>query len=170
SWGVVTSTRISPPNGSRIQPGEKLKFSVRDEEGHFQSATFTNGTGTNYTLPSPFDINTSNWPEGEVSVNVYANDTAGNMNTTHWRFTVDGTPPDLSIFSPSNKTVGDDSPWLNVTASEPIRKWKYAVDGGDNTTFTPNTTFGPLSEGKHTVSVYAIGRSARSPWTPLRHR
>ncbi|NUB91114.1 hypothetical protein HT576_08780 [Haloterrigena sp. SYSU A121-1] len=69
--------------------------------------------------------------------------------------TTDTTPPSITIYHPPNATISDSSPWLNVTADEAVDVWQYSVDDGSNTTFAPNTTLSGLSEGAHTVTVYA---------------
>jgi hypothetical protein len=66
----------------------------------------------------------------------------------------DSTAPTVTIHDPAG-TVDRGTPWLNVTADEAVDTWIENVDGGTNQTFTPNKTLESLSDGGHTVNVYA---------------
>ncbi len=90
-----------------------------------------NGTGTNlswcgYSLDSTANVtlpacanNTISAAHGTHNITVYANDSAGNMNSSDIRyFSVDVTAPTITIVSPSNTTYGTKSVWANVTLSE----------------------------------------------------
>lgn len=67
----------------------------------------------------------------------------------------DITPPIITISSPTNTTYTTTSVALNVSANEVISVWKYSLDGAANITFTPNIVLTSLSEGSHTVKVFA---------------
>ncbi|WP_456475477.1 NosD domain-containing protein [Candidatus Pyrohabitans sp.] len=64
------------------------------------------------------------------------------------------TPPSITIVSPSNTTYSSTSIALNVSADEVISAWLYSLNGGSNTSFTPNTTI-TAAEGANTLVVYA---------------
>ena len=67
----------------------------------------------------------------------------------------DTTPPTLSILSPENKTYAASDVPLNFTLSEPTSWIGYSLDGQANVTVGGNTTLSGLSDGSHTLTVYA---------------
>ncbi|MEM3399550.1 MAG: NosD domain-containing protein, partial [Candidatus Micrarchaeia archaeon] len=66
----------------------------------------------------------------------------------------DTTPPTITIHSPENTTYTTQTIQLNVSADEDIDTWWYSLNGGENTTFTPNTTITAV-EGVNNLTVYA---------------
>jgi len=111
------------------------------------------GGATNNTFTPNTTITGS---EGANTLTVYANDTIGNENSSTIAFTVDTTSPTISISSPVNSSINTISTVnLNVTANEAISSWWYSIDGGANTSFTPNITLSSLSNALHTLIVYA---------------
>jgi hypothetical protein len=98
----------------------------------------------------------SDFSTGSHYVVVYANDTFGNMGTSNTvYFTVDATFPTISILSPENKTYTVSDVPLTFTVSEPTSWMGYSLNGQTNVTISGNTTIFDLSEGVHTVIVYA---------------
>ena len=71
------------------------------------------------------------------------------------RFTVDTTPPKVSILSLENKTYYSSEIQLNFTVSEKSSLTVYSLDGQKNETITGNTTLTNLPYGEHNVTVYA---------------
>ena len=74
-------------------------------------------------------------------------------------FSIDLTPPNVSILSPSNKTytVANTSAAsfpLNYATNEEFSQASYSLDGHDNITMIGNTTLSGLSFGLHNVTVY----------------
>ncbi len=67
----------------------------------------------------------------------------------------DTTASSISIYFPQNQEYSSSSVDLNVTSENIIDTWEYSLDGGSNQTFTPNTTITGLSDGSHTIDVYA---------------
>ena len=70
-------------------------------------------------------------------------------------FGLDDIAPTITITSPTSTTYSSSSVALDVSANEPVSSWWYSLDGGSNTTFTPNTILSDLSNGQHTLIVYA---------------
>lgn len=61
----------------------------------------------------------------------------------------------ITIDSPLNITYNSSAVDLNVsTSSAGGGTWKYSLDGGDNVTFTPNTTIEGLDRGPHYIEVF----------------
>ena len=67
----------------------------------------------------------------------------------------DKTPPNITIYNPTNTTFSTNVLNLNVTADETTDDWQYSLDSNANETFSPNTTLSGLSMGQHHLIVYA---------------
>ena len=102
-------------------------------------------------------------PEGNHSIKVYANEqgeiglgygfhTSGYSSVN---FTVDATPPSISVLS-MDKTYNTSDVPINFTVNESVSQTKYSLDGQENVTIAGNTTLTGLSNGEHSVTVYAI--------------
>jgi hypothetical protein len=70
-------------------------------------------------------------------------------------FTVDTTPPNVSVLSVENKTYDTSDVPLNFTVSESASKIFYTLDGQENVTVVGNTTLTGLLDGVHNITVYA---------------
>lgn len=66
----------------------------------------------------------------------------------------DTSPPSVTIVSPANTSYTTVSIHLNVSANETIDSWWYSLNGGANTSFSPNTTI-TAQEGYNNITVYA---------------
>jgi len=66
-----------------------------------------------------------------------------------------GSPPAISIVSPENKTYTVNSVSLTFTVSETTSWIKYSLDEQANVTITEDITLSDLSDGVHSVTVYA---------------
>jgi len=66
-----------------------------------------------------------------------------------------GSPPAISIDSPENKTYTVNSVSLNFTVSETTSWIKYSLDEQANVTITEDITLSDLSNGLHSITVYA---------------
>jgi parallel beta-helix repeat protein len=67
----------------------------------------------------------------------------------------DTTSPTISIVSPENKKYTVNTVSLNFTVGEPTSWIGYSLDGQANVTISGNTTLFRLSEGSHSLTVYA---------------
>ncbi len=70
-------------------------------------------------------------------------------------FTIDTTPPTLSILSPEAKAYDMPDMALNFTVNAVVAQVAFSLDGQDNVTISGNTTLTGLSTGAHNVTVYA---------------
>lgn len=147
-------TVISPQNTTYSTSSVPLTFSVSEPTSWIgysldaqENVTITHNT----TLNGLFD--------GLHWITVYANDSlppAGNMGSSDTiYFTVDTTPPMVSILSPENGT------WhrgihvaLNFTVSEPAYWIGYSFDGEEYVTISGNVTLS-LPYGHHNITIYA---------------
>jgi len=71
------------------------------------------------------------------------------------RFTVDATPPEITVLQIENKTFANSEVPLNFTVNESVSRISYVLDGQDNSTFFGNTTLTCLDNGEHNLTVYA---------------
>lgn len=71
------------------------------------------------------------------------------------KITIDSTPPSITILSPENRTYNTKDLNLNFTLNEPVTWMCYSLNGEDNITVTGNSTLTALSEGSHTLIVFA---------------
>ena len=69
-------------------------------------------------------------------------------------FTVDLTPPTISILSIENKTYYTSDIPLTVATNETLSKIAYSIDGHENLTTDGNTTLTNLPVGEHGITVY----------------
>jgi hypothetical protein len=73
----------------------------------------------------------------------------------HGGFPGEDTPPVISIRSPENKTYSVEDVPLTFTVSETTSWIGYSLDGQMNVTITENITLSGLSDGSHSLIVYA---------------
>jgi hypothetical protein len=71
------------------------------------------------------------------------------------RFTVDATPPEITILEIENETFADSEVPLNFTVSESVSRISYVLNGQDNSTLFGNTTLTGLGNGEQSITVYA---------------
>jgi parallel beta-helix repeat protein len=95
-------------------------------------------------------------PEGSHSIIVYASDSFGNTGASNTTlFTIDISPPSISILSPENKTYDKTDVPLTFALNEPASWMAYSLDGQTNVTIAGNVTLAVLPEGSHNIVVYA---------------
>jgi parallel beta-helix repeat protein len=156
---VIQTPDTTPPTISILSPENKtyagkdvlLTFTVNETTswmGYSLDGQMNETIGGNITL--------NGLPYGIHTVTVYANDTAGNMDSSSIvYFTIDTIPPNINIQSPENKTYTTSSVSLSVAFDEAISWIGYSLDGQVNITITGNTTVSGLSNGLHSLIVYA---------------
>jgi len=95
-------------------------------------------------------------PDGSHSIVVYASDTAGNIGASgRIHFTVDTSPPSISLLSPQNQTYDTATLLLNFTISETASWMGYSLDGQENVSITGSITLTDWAYGPHSITVYA---------------
>lgn len=67
----------------------------------------------------------------------------------------DTTPPAVFVISPENKSYATSNVSLTFTVNETALRMAYSLDGKANVAITGNTTLTELSEGSHSIVVYA---------------
>jgi hypothetical protein len=77
-------------------------------------------------------------------------------------FTIDTTPPSVSVLSLENRRFNSYDVPLNFEVDEPFEKATYVLDGQQNVTITGNTTLIGLPNGDHNVTIYAIDEAGNT--------
>jgi hypothetical protein len=77
-------------------------------------------------------------------------------------FTVDTTPPVVSVSDVENKTYDVSDVPLSFTVNESTSKISYVLDGQNSVTIAGNTTLTGLSEGEHNVKVCATDNAGNT--------
>ncbi|MCK5016603.1 MAG: PGF-pre-PGF domain-containing protein, partial [Candidatus Peribacteraceae bacterium] len=124
---------IPYPENRTYSSNPELNFSYF--ENNTDSCWYNlNGTG-NITLAS---CNTNGTVmvsgEGGNNVTLYMNDSAGNLNYTSAYWTLDTTPPVITIDSPSNQSYNDLWIWANATLNENTSWCGFSLNGTSNVT------------------------------------
>jgi hypothetical protein len=160
-WGysdVVTFTIVFPPEISILSIENrtyqtntlKLDFMVSKP---VSSIAYSLDNNSNVSI----DGNTTltGLPDGAHSILVYANGTDGNASSPLVNFAIDATAPTISNLSIENKTYNTTGVTLNFNIDEPVSWMKYSLDGMENVAIAENATLLELSEGSHSITLYA---------------
>jgi len=160
---------ITPPTVEIISP-QIITYSTNSVDLNFTVNEVTDWVG--YSLDgaentSIFGNTTlTGLSEGSHSVIVYANDTAANTGESQVvYFSVDTTPPTITIHSPISSTYSSSVISLKFSVSEETSWIGYRLDVRNNITISGNTTIFSLSEGLHNIIVYAndtVGNMGKS--------
>jgi N-acetylneuraminic acid mutarotase len=104
--------------------------------------------------------------DGSHRLIVYINDTFGNTIASELiQFSVDTTPPIISVLSPENRSYGELDVQSTIMINEPVSWLGYSLDGQETITIAGNVTLAVLSEGSHFINFYAtdiIGNNGSS--------
>lgn len=106
----------------------------------------------------------TNLSNEDHTIEIQAEDLAGNNNSTIVNFSVnttsgDGTLPLVTIISPEEKAYPNSSIPLNASANKNISEWWYVLDSSGKLTFNISNNLSALStldtlDGKHRLKVY----------------
>jgi parallel beta-helix repeat protein len=150
---------ITPPNASIISPENKsyatssiaLLFAVN--ETVFRVAYSLNGQ-SNVDIAGNTTL--SGLPEGSYTIVISVTDSFGNVAASPpVLFTIDLSPPTISILSPQNKTYDATDIPLTFVINEPASGIAYSLDGQPSVVIAGNATLAVLSQGSHNVVVFA---------------
>ncbi len=157
---AVAFVSPTPANGSSVSVSY-VYVNITASEALSKALLEWNGANTTMICSGKSCyLNNTGLANGDYEYRVYAIDYAGNMNVSEPRVVTvnvpltDTLPPTITLYSPQNTTYSSASVALNVSADEPVESWWYSLNGGANTTFTPNTTITGSEGGNHLV-VYA---------------
>ena len=146
-----TISIISPENKAYAVTNVSLTFTVNETASWIG---YSLDGQANATIIGNTTLN--GLSDGFHNLTVYATDIFGNIGSSvRVHFTIDTTLPSISILSPENKTYGTTDIPLNFTVNEPVSWMGYSLDGQANATLSGNTTLTGLSDGTHSLVVYA---------------
>ena len=141
---------ISPTNTSYSNQEIWLNFTINELTDWIG---YSLDHGSNITISGNILLNLT---EGHHSIIIHANDTSGNMgHSNRIEFTIDKTSPSITILSPTNSTYGYQSIWLNYTVDEATSWVGYSLDSAPVVTISEPVMLNSISEGSHTIIVYA---------------
>lgn len=156
---IIRKSDMTPPNILILAPENKT-YAIRDIPLTFSVSEATSWIGhcldgqMNVTISS--NITIVGLSDGVHTIEVYANDTAGNMGHSEAvYFTVDTVAPTIAILSPENVTYTTSPVSLSFTIDETTSWIGYSLDNQENITIAGNTTLSVLSNGPHSLTVYA---------------
>ena len=121
-------------------------------------------------------VNLTGIPDGKHVIRVYVFAQGRIVDPFHWytfetagysrvNFTIDTTPPSVSVFPIRNEMYAESEVLevnLNFIVNESASKISYVLDGQDNVTLAGNTTLTGLSEGEHSLTVYATDEAGNT--------
>jgi hypothetical protein len=161
----------SPYSGILHSPITVVQDDVNESAGFLRvicnSETPASGfTGNGTILTMTFQVKTQSISETDVSLHLAQTELVDNNALPILHAATDGlvriperpsdtTPPAIAILSPQNKTFDINHVPLTFTINESASWICYSLDGQSNVTITGNTTLIDLSDGTHTVIVYA---------------
>jgi hypothetical protein len=160
-----TTIISGPAAGATVNASPTFTFSA-SEPSTFQCST--DGAGfTGCASPS-----TPTLVDGDRTFAVRAVDAAGNVDATPAvrSFTIDSTPPSVSVTAGPTGTVGTSSATFAFSASEPAA-FSCSLDGGGVSSCASPATVAGLGDGSHTFSVRATdaagnpGQAVVATWT-----
>ena len=149
---------IHPQNTSYNTASLQINFSVSDT--NLNSCWYTDNSGQANTTLSNCQNTSYTASQGSTILKIYANDSAGNTNSSSVTFFVDSLKPNINIIFPSN------SQWFNSKNIEINNSildtnlqscWWTNNSGITNNSITcgANITNQQWNEGQNTISIYA---------------
>lgn len=153
-------TILSPENITYSTSGMALNYTATDAS--LDSCWYSLDDGLPVLLPGCANSELSSLSDGQHNITVYANDTSGNTGSATVYFTV-GTaanlPPALAVQTPAeNQSFNSSSVPINYTATDSdLDSCWYSLDSGSIVLLAScaNATIPELSEGTHTITIYA---------------
>ncbi len=154
----------SPQNKTYGTSTIEINVSASDPSGVSSVVAEIDGSqNVSLSLQSGYYVNSVTLSDGQHSIRIYANDSFGNMNASEVvYFSVDTTPPSVSIISPKNTTYSSAVVQINVSVSDPggISNVIAEIDSTTNVTLTFSNgyyvgTTPALPAGGHNIRIYA---------------
>jgi N-acetylneuraminic acid mutarotase len=159
-YGTIAPTVqiTSPENKTYIQTS--LDFTV-SRVTEWVGYSIDNQPNVTITTETPL----TNLHQGTHNVTIYANDSLGNMgssNTVH--FSIDTQPPNITIITPQDRSYDSTDIQLTYTVNENVTYLAYSLDGQEREVIAGNVTLPALTNGVHTLILYAtddVGNSGQ---------
>jgi hypothetical protein len=163
-WSIDVSV-VSPVNETYSLSSLPLEFSLSKPASQVE---YCLDGQANVTVTGNTTL--SGLSDGPHSLRVYARDLVGNVGASNLvYFTIDATAPRVSIVSPENTTYSEAGIPLTFTVDELTEWMAYSLDGKENATISGNTTLSGLSDGVHSLVVYARDLSGNTGASSILH-
>lgn len=95
---------LDPVNNSFIKNGTFMRFDITDAHLNTSTVNYSvNGAGPQ-TFLTPYEINITNWSDGNYIIEVNATDILGSAATRFFIITLDSVLPSISLVSPMNNS------------------------------------------------------------------
>jgi hypothetical protein len=147
---------IPPNNTNTTNTGIDINYTTSDT--YLESCWYSNDTMlVNTTLTDCANLTTITWANGQHNITIWANDSAGNENSSSITLTIDAVNPQISITTPSNNTNSSNTGLdINYTTSDASNCWYSNDSMSVNTTLAgcTNLTTITWSEGPHNVTIW----------------
>ncbi len=173
--GYITNGSIITVSGWAIDDVGINRIQISFNGGsNYSTISFTNINETNYFSTN---VNLNLLPEGNVTFIARAYDFAGkSLNSPGVLFTIDKTPPTITVSSPTNNTTVNTQFVITASATDnndPIRMMIIKIDNipvktnlGNNITYTYITN--TSGEGQKNIEVIAIDRAGNPSSIPIK--
>ncbi len=117
----------SPTNNSYITSDIEIDLTITDV--NLNQVIYSKNGGTATPLSEPYNIDTSGWIDGEYTITVYANDSAGNYNEKWYDFIKDSVNPQIMLNLPDNDTLLLEPSTLDFDISdENLKSASYSIN------------------------------------------
>lgn len=149
-------TLISPNNNSVIKPGIIINLSISDP--NINEVFYSISGGTDETLTPPYEIDTSGWEDDNYILEIRAKDTHNNVNIKWYNFTIDSTPPSITLNSPYNNSYIIWYVEINLTISDDNLNQVSYIKDDDSVlylSFPYNIDTDSWEDGRHVIEVTA---------------
>ncbi|OLS22564.1 MAG: hypothetical protein HeimC3_30100 [Candidatus Heimdallarchaeota archaeon LC_3] len=142
-------TLIRPGNATYISDIVQVEFHVTES---FNWVKYSLSGGLNVTILN--NITLMDLVSGNYSIILYTQDFSGNEASSEIIWFEINTPPNISVTNLLEYYTSD-SLWINYTINEPVLWTGYSFDGNSNITISTNILLTGLSEGSHSIILYA---------------
>jgi hypothetical protein len=113
-----TINLIWPDNNSYNNPDIIIDLDIKDD--HLKEVKYSINDGLSEVLPWPYDINTEGWPDARYVINITAMDNSSNYANATFTFTIDSTPPIITLNSPINNSIITPGTRLEFNVIDPL--------------------------------------------------
>jgi len=153
---IQITTPINGTNSTNVN----LNVNFTRSDAHLSSCKWTNNSGvTNYSITNCNNLTTITWNQGLNNIKIYANDSAGNEDSSNVSFFIDSIAPSIIIFHPNWESFTTTNIPFNFSITDSgvgLSTCWWKNDTGVNMTIDCNTnfTFTQIA-GTHNVYLWA---------------
>ncbi len=148
----VSGTDQAPPAiifalpNNTYTPDTELDINYRIVEENISICWYSNDTySTNTTITCGQNLTSLNWTEGQHTLTIWANDSAGNNGSSSFTFTIDTINPNATLLTPENNNLNNSASQnltVNLTDEKGIKNATlFIYDTSNNLVNQTTTTF-----------------------------